>query len=166
MQVIMQFQNKFYKIVQTMLLVGVLMTLTGCSNGNTGTVSAGVDPMDYTFESQQIKEEITPTITAGIEIPGYDTLYIDYDADVMEGDFFNPENNNVYFRISFYLTKGDVLFYQSNLIEPSQHLYRLEMLETFARGSYDMYIVYESFTTDGTFAPRNGATVNCVLVVE
>lgn len=155
----------FLKALQIMTLLCLFFTVTSCSKGETGTVSAGSD-IDFTFEAEQTKADTGPSITAGIEIPGYDTLYIDYGSTTMEGDFFNPDANNVYFRISFYLADEEEAFYQSNLIAPGQHLYKLEMAKTFEKGIYDMSIVYETYTTDDNFTPRNGANVNCKLVVE
>ncbi len=156
----------FRKTLCAVALVTMLFALVGCAKGETGTVSVGATPLDYTFEGEQTKESVEVTATPGIEIPGYDVLYIDYGSDVMEGDFFNPDSNNVHFRISFWREGDDTAFYQSDLIAPGQHLYKLEMDETFDRGTYPMTMVYETFTTDGDYAPRNGANVNCKLVVE
>lgn len=161
-----KFENAAQKAWPVIFLLGILLVLSGCSKGETGTVTAGTSDPEFSFEAEQTKEENTPTITAGIEIPGYDVLYIDYGSTTMEGDFYNPDGNNVYFRMSFWLSDGDEAFYQSDLISPGQHLYRLEMDETFDLGTYDMCIVYETFSADGDYTPRNGATVNCLLVVE
>lgn len=162
----LQIRKKGSLTLQAILLVGVLLLMAGCAKGETGSVSAGVSTEDLSFEAEQTKKDAGPSLTAGIEIPGYDALYIDYGTQVMEGDFFNPDENNVYFRIGFWKDEDETAFYQSDLIAPGQHLYQLEMEETFDRGTYDMRIVYETFTTDGSFAPRNGATVSCKLIVE
>lgn len=160
-------KNFLIKMLLSVAMVVAVFTLSGCqSHQETGTVTVGGASTAYAFEDAQTKEVETPTITAGIEIPGYDALYIDHGATEMEGDFFNPESNNVYFSIGFWLDGEDEAFYQSNLIEPGQHLYTLEMDKTYDQGTYDMRIVYETFSADGEFAPRNGANVACKLIVE
>ncbi len=163
-----QFTKIFAKTIQCLLLATLLIALVGCQKGETGTVSVGTTTttQEFTFEDEQTKEVSGPAITAGIEIPGYDALYIDYGSTEMAGDFFNPDDNNVYFRLSFWLDGEDEAFYESALIEPGQHIYYLEMDKTYDKGTYDMKIVYETFSTDGAFTPRNGANVACKLIVE
>lgn len=116
------------------------------------------------FEEEQIIEENESQ--PGIEIPGYDRIYLEEMSTKLRGDFYNPEKNNVYFRLSFLLSETNELIYQSKMIKPGQHLYEVELLRGLDKGEYQMSIVYETYSADENLTPRNGATVDCVLVVE
>ncbi len=118
------------------------------------------------FEDYQTKETQEAGVEAGIKIPGYSTIVFNYGESEAEVDFFNPEENNVYFQITLQLTEDETILYESKLIEPGQHLYSIELLEQLDQGEYDMTIVYSTYSMDENYTPRNGATVNCVLEVK
>lgn len=78
----------------------------------------------------------------------------------------NPEENEVYFQISFYLPDTDETIYTSKLIRPGQHLYEITLEKAMEAGEYPLTVKYDTFTADEDMTPRNGAEVNCTLVVK
>ncbi len=130
--------------------------------------SAGPEPItgnlpEYEFEEQQVRQTQPAGQSGGIEIPGYSVIPIKADTTDVEVDLYNPEQNDVYFQITFVRKDtGDVL-YESKLIEPGQHLYNITLTQPLAEGDYDITIRYATFASDGSFAPRNGANVDCMI---
>lgn len=118
------------------------------------------------FEDDQERDMQEASVEAGIQIPGYSTIVFYEGKSEAEVDFFNPDENNVYFQITLQLVEEETVLYQSKLIEPGQHIYNIELLEQLEAGEYDMTIFYETFSTDGNFTPKNGASVNCILEVK
>lgn len=58
------------------------------------------------FETSQTKKESeknTGNVEAGIQIPGYKTIIVAAGTKDVSVELVNPEENNVYFEISFYL---------------------------------------------------------------
>ncbi|MFI3325860.1 MAG: hypothetical protein R3Y35_06775 [Clostridia bacterium] len=119
----------------------------------------------FEFEEDQTREENESTVSSGIEIPGYSTITIPSSETDVSVNFYNPENNNVYFEISLILTETSEEIYKSNLLSPSQHLYEITLNRELESGEYDMTILYNTYSMDENFIPKNGATVNCILKV-
>lgn len=78
----------------------------------------------------------------------------------------NPEENQVYFQISFYLPDTEETIYTSRMIKPGQHLYEITLDKEMAAGEYPLTVRYDTFSADEAMTPRNGAEVNCTLIVE
>lgn len=83
----------------------------------------------------------------------------------MSVELNNPEENQVYFRISFYLPETEETIYTSKIIKPGQSLYEITLEKEMETGEYPLTVKYETFTADEEMTPRNGAEVNCTLVV-
>lgn len=117
------------------------------------------------FEGEQIKADVETGVTTGIEIPGYSEIIIDAGKTTAQVDFFNPENNGVYFAIQLMLTDTEEVIYESKLFGPGQHLYEIELMRALEEGEYNMTIIYSAYSMDETYTPRNGANMNCILKV-
>lgn len=115
------------------------------------------------FEVAQSQSIQDASVSKGIQIPGYSTIPIKADSEEISVELLNPEENEVYFQISFYLTDTQELIYQSKLIEPGQHLYTIELAHALTAGDYPLTIQYDTFSMDGSFTPKNSAVVNCIL---
>lgn len=124
------------------------------------------DVFDPKFEEGQIKVVNEAGVSPGIQIPGYSSIIASHGNTTLEGDFFNPDENDVYFEIIFYLPQEELEIYRSNLISPGQHLYQIELDEIVDKGTYEMSIIYNTFSMDDNFTPKNGATVTCDFIVE
>ncbi len=118
------------------------------------------------FEEDQVRESNEAGASGGIEIPGYSEIQIPAGETKVSVNFYNPENNSVYFEINLSLMETGEAIYQSKLLSPGQHLYEIELEQVMEVGEYDMVITYNTYSMDEEYTPRNGATVNCVLVVE
>ena len=120
------------------------------------------------FEEDQQKTatQEEASVGAGIQIPGYKSIEIPADTKNVSVELTNPAENQVYFKISFYLPETDETLYSSDLIKPGQSLYEITLNRAMEVGEYPLTIKYETFTADDNMAPRNGAEVNCTLVVK
>ena len=81
-------------------------------------------------------------------------------------ELMNLEENNVYFEISFYLPETDETIYTSKMIQPGQHLYEITLDKAMEAGEYPLTIRYATYSADEAMTPRNGAEVNCTLIVR
>ena len=117
------------------------------------------------FEEEQVQQTQSPSVTRGIRIPGYSVIPIRANATDVQVELYNPEDNEVYFQISFFLPGEEEpeLLYESKLLKPGQHIYEITLTRGLPAGDYPITIQYATFTADGEFSPRNGATVDCVL---
>lgn len=121
------------------------------------------------FEEEQTKSDVETedgSVTAGIQIPGYTSITIAADTTDVSVELVNPEENNVYFQISFYLPDTDETIYTSDLIKPGQTIYDITLERAMEVGEYDMTVIYSTFTADDEMSPRNGAEVNTTLIVK
>lgn len=126
----------------------------------------GVTSYSPEFEAEQSREEGEADeggVSAGIKIPGYTTIKVSAGTKDVSVDLQNPEENNVYFEISFYLPETDEVIYTSKLIKPGQHLYDIALERELEPGTYDLTIQYATYSMDDTYSPRNGAEVKCKL---
>lgn len=132
-----------------------------------------VEPKEVTnyaeFEEDQKKTENGEPdngVTAGIQIPGYKSIIIPEGTKDVSVELVNPEENAVYFQISFYLPDTDETIYTSKLIKPGQHIYEITLNKEMEAGEYPLTVRYETFSADEEMASRNGAEVHCTLIVE
>lgn len=134
-----------------------------------GTRPGEVTNYDVGFEKGQEKpeeESRDPSVGAGIQIPGYKSVEIPAGTKDVSVELTNPEENQVYFQISFYLPETDETIYTSKMIRPGQSLYKITLEKEMEAGEYPLTIQYATFTADEEMAPQNGAEVNCTLVVR
>lgn len=124
---------------------------------------------DVGFEEEQERPESEskdPSVGEGIQIPGYKSIEIPAGTKDVSVELTNPEENQVYFQISFYLPETDETIYTSKMIKPGQGLYEITLEKEMEAGEYPLIIQYATFTADEEMAPQNGAEVNCTLVVR
>lgn len=148
-----------------MMALGCFTIIAVCAIvfANTNNVSDAFNPQ---FEEDQFREQAVSGVSEGIKIPGYSTIVVPYGASDVDVNFFNPEENDVYFEISLVLSDTDTEIYKSKLIAPGQHIYNISLNETLNVGTYNMNIVYNTYSMDGNYTPKNGASVACELEVE
>ena len=124
---------------------------------------------DAVFEEDQERPENEgeeASVGRGIQIPGYKSSEIPAGTKDVSVELTNPEENQVYFQISFYLPETDETIYSSDLIKPGQSLYEITLEKEMEAGEYPLTVQYATFTADEEMAPQNGAEVNCTLVVR
>lgn len=124
---------------------------------------------DAEFEEDQERPDSTDqegSVADGIQIPGYKSITIPAGTKDVSVELMNPEENQVYFQISFYLPDTEETIYTSRMIKPGQHLYEITLDKEMAAGEYLLTVRYDTFSADEAMTPRNGAEVNCTLIVE
>ena len=124
---------------------------------------------DAEFEEDQERPDSTDqegSVADGIQIPGYKSITIPAGTKDVSVELMNPEENQVYFQISFYLPDTEETIYTSKMIKPGQHLYEITLEKEMAAGEYPLTVRYDTFSADEAMTPRNGAEVNCTLIVE
>ena len=124
---------------------------------------------DAEFEEDQERPDSTDqegSVADGIQIPGYKSITIPAGTKDVSVELMNPEENQVYFQISFYLPDTEETIYTSRMIKPGQHLYEITLDKEMAAGEYPLTVRYDTFSADEEMTPRNGAEVNCTLIVE
>ncbi|MDO4260863.1 MAG: hypothetical protein Q4C82_02200 [Eubacteriales bacterium] len=114
-------------------------------------------------EGQEAPEASEASEERGIKIPGYSVIPVTAGTTEVAVDLTNPEENEVYFQITFLLTDTGEQIYQSKLLSPGQHLYEISLDRALEAGEYNLTIQYDTFSMDEEYTPRNGATVNCIL---
>lgn len=117
-------------------------------------------------QEEHVSESEENGVTQGIQIPGYKSITIDAGTKDVSVELVNPEENNVYFEISFYLPETDETIYTSKLIKPGQHLYDITLEREMEAGEYPLTVRYATYSADEDLTPRNGAEVNCTLIVK
>ncbi len=118
------------------------------------------------FEEGQVQTTSEGSVEKGIKIPGYTTIPVNAGETEVDIDLYNPDENDVYFQVTFILNKEEEQIYQSKLIKPGDHLYTITLDRALEAGTYDLMIKYDTFAMDESYSPRNGASVNCVLEVK
>ncbi len=150
-------------IVIILLLLALTASVVYGMVSRKSQVAEEGETFEAVFEEEQTKATIEEDDGRGIKIPGYSTIVVEADKKNVNVDIMNPEENEVYFKVKFILSESGELIYESQLIKPGQHLYEIELVRGLAAGEYKLLIEYETFLMDGSYSPRNGASVNCIL---
>lgn len=151
------------------ILIVILIAAAAAAGIYLHTRPKEVTNYDAEFEDDQEKPDKADqagSVSAGIQIPGYKSITIPAGTTDVSVELMNPEENEVYFQISFYLPDTDETIYTSKLIKPGQHLYEITLEKAMEPGEYPLTVKYDTFTADEDMTPRNGAEVNCTLVVK
>ena len=112
------------------------------------------------FEADQEKPENEPQaggVEAGIQIPGYKSITIAAGTKDVSVELMNPEENNVYFEISFYLPETNETLYTSKLIKPGQYLYDITLEREMEAGGLSGTIMRGGHRAGGVMVARKGA---------
>ena len=99
----MNFLKSKKKVILILLIIAVI---AGAFAIYQYTGPKEVTNYDVEFETDQEKpeDESTPSsVEEGIQIPGYESIAIPAGTTDVSVELMNPEENNVYFEISFYL---------------------------------------------------------------
>lgn len=140
-----------------LILIGVIVYK--CTHGN-------VTSYEPEFEEEQTQTSSEGGVGNAIKIPGYTTIYVTAGSQDVSVDLENPEENNVYFEISFVITDTGEEIYKSKYISPGQHLYDITLNRALEAGEYDLTVHYATYAQDEEYTPRNGADVNCRLIAS
>lgn len=151
------------------ILIVILIAAAAAAGIYLYTRPKEVTNYDAEFEDDQEKPDKADqagSVSVGIQIPGYKSITIPAGTTDVSVELMNPEENEVYFQISLYLPDTAETIYTSKLIKPGQHLYEITLEKAMEPGEYPLTVKYDTFTADEDMTPRNGAEVNCTLVVK
>lgn len=82
---------------------------------------------------------------SSIAIPGYDVIPMKADQIDQQVNFYNPEQNSCYFKLTLTLEDGTVLW-ESDLLEPSKAFYDIQLKQTVKAGTYNASLSYQCFS--------------------
>lgn len=152
------------------LILGIVLILVLCFCIYHFTKPKEVTNFAPQFEAEQTRQasEISDTgsVESGIQIPGYKSITIPADTTDVSVELVNPDENKVYFEISFYLPDTDETIYTSKLMKPGQHIYDITLAHAMEAGEYPLTVKYTTYSADNQLTPRNGADVHCTLIVQ
>lgn len=154
-------KSKMYVLLAVLLVLILAAVITKFSGSKREVTS-----FEPEFEEGQEQATSEGGVEKGIKIPGYSTIPVNAGTTEVSIDLFNPEENEVYFQITFILSEENEQIYQSKLIRPGDHLYDITLDRPLEAGTYDLTIQYDTFAMDENYSPRNGASVNCILEVK
>ena len=97
----------------------------------------------------------------GIVIPGFDSLVFISNQKPQKVNFFNPAENDCYFKMS--LTVDNNIVWQSGNVALGKGFYNITLQNTLQKGSYTAYLKIECFKEDLT--RLNSADVQIKLEV-
>lgn len=117
---------------------------------------------DWTGEKETYTGEKN---TDTIDIPGYGSITLKADDTEQTVNFYNPEQNTCYFRISLLLADRTQLW-QSGLVEPGKGIYNITLEQALSAGAYeDAVLKYECFAMNDEQTPLNGSEIKLTLNV-
>lgn len=103
--------------------------------------------------------------TDTIDIPGYGSITLKADDAKQTVNFYNPEQNTCYFRMTLLLSDGTQLW-QSGLVEPGKGIYDITLDQALPAGVYqDAALKYECFAMNEEQTPLNGSEIKLTLNV-
>ena len=156
--------NKF--LTAFLIVLMILTTLTGCSESSSG--NAEKPKKDYS------KIEMNPNIS----IPGYENLDFKAGKTKQSVDFYNPDDNTCFFRISLVIKYGadtangkegnvgeETVLWTSEMIEPGEHVKSIKLNKELESGEYAATLKYECFRLQDK-SPLNGSNVELTLNVN
>lgn len=148
-------QKKAILLVVLIVLVAVIIVFVR---------SCGNEPALHIpqTETQNNELDFTPSGDGNknaITIPGMTGLTMKAGQLEQTVDFYNPEQNECYFKISLYLS-DNTLIYQSDYIAPSEHITDIALMQVLERGIYGKCrLVYDCFALDNKAALNSGEVI-------
>jgi len=129
-------------------MIILICSLSGCSG-----------KVEQKTEKDYSNIEMNPNIS----IPGYESLDFKTGKTKQSVDFYNPDENTCFFRISLVLNEDTL--WTSDYIEPGEHVKSIELSKELDSGDYPATLKYECFRlTDKT--PLNGSDIELTLTVR
>lgn len=100
-----------------------------------------------------------------IAIPGFESMTFIKNQSHQSVNFYNPNVNNCYFKLSLLLPDG-VQIWESKYIEPGNGIYEIDLDNLLEEGEYEGAILkYQCYTMDEKQSPLNGSEIKFKLNV-
>ncbi|SDW15282.1 hypothetical protein SAMN05216391_102133 [Lachnospiraceae bacterium KHCPX20] len=159
-------KRKLNILAAFLIVILALGTLTGCSSDS----GKNADKLKKDYSNI----EMNPNIS----IPGYESLEFKAEKEEQSVDFYNPDENTCFFRISLVLkdetdtTNGEegnageeTVLWSSEMIEPGEHVKSIKLSKELESGEYTATLKYECFRLQDK-TPLNGSNVELTLNVN
>ena len=155
--------RKSNRILAVFLMIILICSLSGCSG-----------KVEQKTEKDYSNIEMNPNIS----IPGYESLDFKTGKTKQSVDFYNPDENTCFFRISLVIKDEtdtangeegnageETVLWTSDFIEPGEHVKSIKLSKELESGEYTATLKYEcSRLQDKT--PLNGSNVELTLNVN
>lgn len=138
-------------MVIMVVIIALLLRSCHCNNNPSSDITSPTESKGLDFTPYGNNNE---TIT----IPGIDGLNLKAGQLQQQVDFYNPQKNKCYFKISLYLS-DDTMVWQSDYLAPSERISEISLNHELHRGLYkNCRLVYDCFSlTDKS--PLNSGSV-------
>lgn len=147
------------------LILIMMCYLTGCLSDTVG-------------KTDKPKKDYSNIVeNPNIAIPGYESLDFKAGKKKQSVNFYNPEENTCYFRISLVLkenggsetgSEGDAdedILWTSDLVKPGEEVKSIKLDKELDSGDYPAILKYECFSLKDE-TPLNGSNVELILEVR
>ena len=155
--------RKSNRILAVFLMIILICSLSGCSG-----------KVEQKTEKDYSNIEMNPNIS----IPGYESLEFKAGKEKQSVDFYNPDENTCFFRISLVVKDEtdtangeegnageETVLWTSDFIEPGEHVKSIKLSKELESGEYAAILKYECFSLKDK-TPLNGSNVELTLNVN
>ena len=155
--------RKSNRILAVFLMIILICSLSGCSG-----------KVEQKTEKDYSNIEMNPNIS----IPGYESLDFKTGKTKQSVDFYNPDENTCFFRISLVIKDEtdtangeegnageETVLWTSDMIEPGEHVKSIKFDKELESGEYAAILKYECFSLKDK-TPLNGSNVELTLNVN
>ena len=149
------------KIIGLALIITIVLISIGVFLRQDSTFTLETEGQEWTGKKEKtIKKE-----SESIAIPGFESLTFVKNERKQSVNFYNPDINNCYFKLSILLPDGKKIW-ESKYIEPGNGIYEINLDRTLEEGEYDGAILkYECYTMDSVQTALNGSEIKFKLSI-
>ncbi len=121
---------------------------------------------------EYVEPEADNTVSKGISVPGWNSLSIPKNKKEVTVDFYNPEENEGLYHLTFELRlpdeseQGYEVLYKSGLVDPGLHIQNITLSRELDAGIYDAMIHVQPYRMDEQKTATNNADMQTQLIVE
>lgn len=127
-----------------------------------------LDPNAGEYVEQQAEKKSS----GGIAVPGWNTLNIPKNKKEVAVDFYNPEENDGLYQLTFELRlpdeseQGYEVLYKSGLVDPGLHIQNITLSHELDEGIYDATLHVQPYRMDEQKSATNNADMQTQLIVK
>ena len=113
---------------------------------------------------------VAPTqgvVAQGVAIPGWGSITIPANQQIVSVDFYNPEANEGLYYLTYKLSLADTgeVLYESNAIPPGKHIQSITLSRALPTGTYNAVIHVQPYSISDEM-PTNNANLKTKLIVK
>ena len=169
--------SRVIKLLIIILILLILLLIAGIAAftsalGPPKTLLPSNGGVELVLDPNAVLPESEKSVAQGVAIPGWGSITIPADADEIAVDFYNPDENDEFFYLTFELKliddseQGYEVLYTSGLIEPGMHVKTAKLSHGLAAGVYDAVIHVQPYRMNSNLTPTNNADMQTVLKAE